>query len=206
MPVSAACPPPPPRTAPRTGRLIEALEGALRDRTARPSERPGRAAAVLLPIYDRAGHAELLLTRRADHLPHHPGQVSFPGGRPEMIDGEDLVATALRETHEEVGIPPEAVRVIGALDQVHTIATDFVISPFVALVRSPVTPVPNDAEIARVVTVGVQELLVADALLPKHPTLMELRYPLDGEDIWGATARILRDFCRVARCALAAGV
>jgi 8-oxo-dGTP pyrophosphatase MutT (NUDIX family) len=205
MPAPAACPPPPPRTAPGTARLVEALEEVLRDRPVRPSEVPGRAAAVLLPIYDRDGRAELLLTLRAHHLPHHPGQVSFPGGRPEPVDGDDLVATALRETHEEVGIPSEAVRVIGALDQVHTVATDFVISPFVALVRSPVTPVPNDAEIARVVSVGVQELLLADAGLPPRPTIMELRYPLGGEDIWGATARILRDFCRVARCALAAG-
>ena len=77
-----------------------------------------RPSAVLMLLFERDGAPHTLLTKRSADLPHHPGQISLPGGRWEPDDA-DLVATALRETHEEVGIPPAAVRVLGMLDDVH---------------------------------------------------------------------------------------
>lgn len=196
-----ACPPLPVELPPTT-ELITVIERALAVRPPRPAQRPGRAAAVLLPLFERDGMTRMLLTKRSMHLSHHPGQVSFPGGRPEPVD-IDLSATALRETHEEVAIPPEQVRVIGRLDEMHTVATDFVITPFVGEVSGLVAPVPNDAEISRVFDIPLVDLLHADVLLPDSAGRLEVRYPLEGEDIWGATAHILRGFARIVRCALA---
>jgi hypothetical protein len=77
------------------------------------------------------------------------------------------------------------------------------VRPFVAVAEAPLAPTPSDAEVARLVEVPVADLLRADAALPAEPAPLALRYPLGGEDVWGATARILRIFSRVARCALA---
>ena len=199
---TAPCPPPPPARLPPPGELIPLIERALTGRQPRPAERPGRAAAVLLPLYVRADETWLLLTKRSMDLFHHPGQVSFPGGRPEPEDA-DLAATALRETEEEIAIAPSQVRLLGRLDEMHTVATDFVISPFVGLLSDPIDPVPNDGEISRVLRAPLQEVLRTDVLLPLSPGRLQVRYPLDGEDVWGATAHILRGFARILRCALA---
>lgn len=199
---SLACPPPSPAQLPPTAQLIGILERALANREPRRAGRPGRAAAVLLPLFERDSVTRMLLTKRSMDLVHHPGQVSLPGGRPEPDDA-DLAATALRETKEEVAIAPAQVRLIGRLDEMHTIASDFVITPYVGLVAGAVAPVANDAEISRVLEVAVADLLYADMRLPENPGRLEVRYPLEGEDVWGATAHILRGFARIIRCALA---
>lgn len=162
---------------------------------------PGRESAVLVLLYERDGAPHLVLTKRTDTLEHHPGQVSFPGGRLDAGD-EDLAATALRETHEELGVAPDSVRIVGRLPDVPTMASGFVISPFVGVSESPLRPVPSEREIARVLEVPIVALLAADARLPARPDILSLRYPLSGEDVWGATARILRMFSRVVRDAL----
>jgi 8-oxo-dGTP pyrophosphatase MutT (NUDIX family) len=200
VPATPACPPP---TAPlRTGDLARALTASLAGRAHRDIAEGGRRAAVLMLLFDRADEAHLLLTKRSEHLPSHPGQISLPGGVREATD-ESLMHTALRETHEEVGIAPDLVHVLGRLDDVDTIATGFLIRPFVAVARGPLSPVPADDEVARVLEVPVAEILRVDAALPADAGLATMRYPLDGEDVWGATARILRTFSAVARCALA---
>lgn len=197
----AACPPPPPSTVPAAGVLAAALEAALSERAPVASGSPGRRAAVLIVLYDWAGEAHILLTKRRDDLPSHPGQIALPGG---TVDPEDPSArdAALRETEEEVGLPRAALRVIGELDDVDTMVTGFIIRPFVALLEGPMTAVASDDEVARLVHAPVAELLRADAAMPGEPGVLALRYPLDGEDVWGATARILRTFSRIARCAL----
>ena len=196
-----ACPPLPPSSIPSAAALAAALAGVLRERPPRPSHPPGRRAAVLIVIYDREGEAHILLTKRRDDLPSHPGQIALPGG---TVDPEDRSArdAALRETEEEVGLPRAGLRVIGELDDVDTIVTGFIIRPFVALLEGPMTAVASDDEVARLVHAPVAELLRADAAMPGEPGVLALRYPLDGEDVWGATARILRTFSRIARCAL----
>lgn len=180
--------------------LAASIEGVLTEMTGAAVE-PGRESAVLVLIYDRGGAPHLVLTKRTDTLEHHPGQVSLPGGRPDPED-VDLAATALRETHEELGVAPESVRVIGRLQDVPTMASGFVISPFVGVSGRPLHPVPSEHEIARVLEIPILTLLEADAALPTSPDILTLRYPLDGEDVWGATARILRGFAAVVRRAL----
>jgi 8-oxo-dGTP pyrophosphatase MutT (NUDIX family) len=163
-----------------------------------------RQAAVLIALYDHDGAPHLVLTRRSAKLPHHPGQVSLPGGRYEITDG-DLKATALRETHEELGIDPERVHVLGRLDDVHARGSDHMIAPYVGVLDGALLAVPSESEIARVIEVPLADLLAADATLPPSAddVVAELRYPLLGEDVWGATARILRRFSRLVRLALA---
>jgi 8-oxo-dGTP pyrophosphatase MutT (NUDIX family) len=184
--------------------LGAALERALRGRRPAQLTLPGRRAAVLLVLHDLSGEAHLLLTKRTDTVPSHPGQISLPGGVTEAGDGS-LRHTALRETEEEVGIPAAALRVVGELDDVTTLVSGFIIRPFVAVMPRPLMAAPSDAEVARVLQVPVAELLRADAILPADPAPLALRYPLAGEDVWGATARILRIFCGVLRDALSAG-
>jgi 8-oxo-dGTP pyrophosphatase MutT (NUDIX family) len=161
----------------------------------------GKRSAVMLLLHDRDGLAHLILTKRSDSVGHHQGQVCLPGGRFED-DDETLLATALRETEEELGFSPRDIRVVGALDEVHTRQSGFAITPFVGLREFASEPIPNLAEVARVIEVPVADLLAADSMLPRHPTVETLRYPLLGEDVWGATARILRGFCDHVRVAL----
>ncbi|MFT4927196.1 MAG: 8-oxo-dGTP pyrophosphatase MutT (NUDIX family) [Phenylobacterium sp.] len=91
-------------------------------------------AAVLIPMIERDNQLFVLLTQRATHLKHHPGQVSFPGGRFETSD-HSLATTALRETHEEVGISPDKVEIIGQLNNYQTISK-YVVTPFVGFVSA----------------------------------------------------------------------
>lgn len=175
--------------------LVSQLESALGRRTPR-GDAIGRPSAVMLILFPRGETPHLLLTKRTDHLHHHPGQISLPGGRLEPHDA-DLLETAFRETEEEVGVPREALRVLGRLDDVNTVASDFLMTPWVA-VADPLPELrPDRFEIARVLEVPVADLLRADAALPASPGVRTLRYPLDGEDVWGATARVLRCFCAV---------
>lgn len=186
---------------PRLAELSFALEAALRDRRPTPQPGPGRRAAVLVLLYERHDEPHLLLTKRSDELPSHPGQISLPGGVVEAHDASERDA-ALRETEEEVGIGRDGLRVIGELDDVHTMVSGFIIHPFVGVLDRPMVAVPSDAEVARIIHGRVADLLAADALLPPSPSVRELRYPLAGEDVWGATARVLRTLCGVTRAAL----
>ncbi len=129
------------------------------------------------------------------------GQIALPGGRFDENDG-DLRITALRETQEELGIAPESVDVLGRLDDVLTAVSSFVVTPFVAVTPARPVAVPSEREIARVLEVPLGALLRADRELPDQPDILTLRYPLLGEDVWGATARILRAFSAVVRRAI----
>jgi 8-oxo-dGTP pyrophosphatase MutT (NUDIX family) len=197
--VPLASPAPLPRAADLAARI-----GAVLDARARIvlDDRPGRPAAVLLALYDRDERPHIILTKRATHLPAHPGQVSLPGGQRDP-DDRDLRTTALRETFEELGIDPAAVAIVGELDDVATFQSQFIVTPVVGVLDATPQPHPNPGEIARVMEIPVAEILAIDAALPPQPSLRELRYPLDGEDVWGATARILRGFAAIARDALA---
>jgi 8-oxo-dGTP pyrophosphatase MutT (NUDIX family) len=190
---------------PNATRLADGIGAVLEGVPYAAALAPGRESAVLVLLYDRGGAPHLVLTKRTDTLEHHPGQVSLPGGRLDPNDG-DLATTALRETHEELGVAPASVRIVGRLPDVPTMVSGFVISPFVGVSEQPLRPVPSEHEIARVLEVPVVVLLEADARLPAAPDISSLRYPLDGEDVWGATARILRVFAAIVRQALGSGV
>lgn len=166
--------------------------------------RPSKTAAVLVPFLDLS-EPELVLTRRADHLPQHPGQVSFPGGAAEDND-HSAVQTALREAQEEIGLPPELARPIGFLDRMDTIS-DYRVLPVVALVNPPVTWQPDEREVAEVFTVPVSVVLDRGRYTAREVerdgvrgTIWSLQH---GEyTIWGATAAILMNLItRLERCA-----
>jgi 8-oxo-dGTP pyrophosphatase MutT (NUDIX family) len=157
-------------------------------------------ASVVLPLFsgEPGGPPELWLVRRSEGMRVHGGQVALPGGKSEPGDS-DLLATALRESEEEIGLPQAAVDVLGALDDCATV-TGFVITPYVGWIATPFTPAPYATEVARVFAAP----LAAFALEPR-PITMEwgsskrivLSYDAGGETVWGATASILRNFVQL---------
>ena len=161
---------------------------------------PLKPAGVLVPIMERPDGLAVLLTQRASHLKHHAAQASFPGGRMEDHD-EDVLATALRETHEEVGIHPQFVDVIGYLRAMPTI-TGFAVTPVVALVSDKAELVIDRTEVDYAFEVPLDFLLDEgnDTLAERkwegrNFRLREFHY--NGERVWGATAYMLlafRDF------------
>jgi len=155
--------------------------------------RPRRTAAVLVPVLDK-DEPEIILTRRAEHLPLHPGQVSFPGGGAEQQDGS-AVQTALREAHEEIGLPSELTKPIGFLDRMDTIS-DYRILPVVALVKPPVKWVLDTREVAEVFSVPLSVALDKDLYEGHQLDRDGVEYTIwsldwNGYRIWGVTAAIL---------------
>ncbi len=156
-----------------------------------------RPAAVLVPIWDRGDQVCMVFTKRTAYLPTHAGQISFPGGACEPED-RDTRATALRETHEEIGIPPASVRILGTLDQMITI-TDYLITPHLGLLGNGGKFTPNPVEVERMVIVPLYKALDMSSFRQCHHwyqgrILRQLALEHDGELIWGATARMLMNF------------
>ncbi|MFQ5899745.1 MAG: NUDIX hydrolase, partial [Candidatus Methylomirabilia bacterium] len=154
-------------------------------------------AAVLVLITNRSG-PHILFAKRSEEVAHHKGQISFPGGIVESRDGSRL-QTALREAREEIGLSPDSVEILGALDDTETHATQFVITPFVGLVREAVAWRPDGKEIERVLEVPLQELLNPASFRVElwergEKAIPVYFYEWGGPVIWGATARILKQF------------
>ncbi|MCX6394814.1 MAG: CoA pyrophosphatase [Solirubrobacterales bacterium] len=152
-------------------------------------------SAVLVPLTDDNGVLSVILTRRRDDLRHHAGEYSFPGGRRDPGE-ENLLVTALRETHEEIGIPPTQVQLIGALQPTATIATGFSVHPFVGVVPTGTALIAAPDEVAEILLVPLADLIAgADRAVMKRRDLAfrTAVFPLDDRVIWGATARILFD-------------
>lgn len=156
-----------------------------------------RPAAVLLPLIPRADEDHILFTLRSQKLRNHRGQISFPGGKKDEGD-VSLEYTALRETHEEIGVPAQQIKVLGALPSFAT-HTGFYVYPFVGRLPWPVPLVPEMAEIDEVFQVPVSHL--------RNPDIYHLEWrKVNGQDyavhfyqykhytIWGITAHILHDF------------
>jgi len=170
-------------------------------------ERHPAHASVLIPLVVR-DEPTLLLTRRTDHLTDHPGQISFPGGRAEPEDA-GAVATALREAHEEIGLVPSEVEVLGTMPT-YTTVTAFIVTPVVGLLQPGFTLLPDPFEVAEVF-----EVPLAFIMNPAHHHRHFIEFagmrreflsiPWQGVDdggqpqryfIWGATAAMLRNLYR----------
>ncbi len=160
-----------------------------------------KPAAVLIPIQERADGDYIVLTKRGDNMPTHKGQIAFPGGRVHAGD-TDLVATALRESHEEIGVVPEHVRVLGRLDE-FTAGYGIVVTPVVGVIPPQYDFLLDRAETSAVASVPIRSLMepgtyVRNAHLSPggHPSYHF--YMNNGWDIWGVTARILVQFLEIA--------
>ena len=155
-----------------------------------------RRACVLIPLIRTGDSWSLLLTRRSENLAAHSGQVAFPGGGVER--GEALQDAAIREAHEEVGIPPETVELIGRLDDLIT-NSGFLVAPFIGVIHEPIEYVMQETEVVEVFEVPVDALL--DPSKPevryvpfrnrKYPAYF---YPYGPYEIWGLTGRMLKAF------------
>ncbi len=171
--------------------LTQALAGHQPQRLEYPGSRP---AAVLMPLWERDGRVHVVFTKRNAHLPHHPGQISFPGGAVDPADS-DLAETALRETCEEIGVCQGLVEVVGRLDQVLTI-TNFLVTPYLGLVDPQADFRPNPVEVERLVVVPLSKVLDRANYQPRPlqwegVTMRQVALTHGQDVIWGATARML---------------
>ncbi|MFL5829648.1 MAG: NUDIX hydrolase [Solirubrobacteraceae bacterium] len=152
-------------------------------------------AAVLVPLYVQADELHAVFTKRRDDLRRHPGEISFPGGRYD--EGEaDLRATALREADEEIGLPPDAVEIVGALQPTPTIATGYAVYPFVGLIAAGREWTLSAREVAEVIELPLRELVAGydrRRLIRRGLPIRTDTYLVGEHLIWGATARILAD-------------
>jgi 8-oxo-dGTP pyrophosphatase MutT (NUDIX family) len=150
-------------------------------------------AAVLVPLFATQGELHAVFTKRREDLRRHPGEISFPGGRRDH-PGETLEQTALREAHEEIGLPAEAVELVGTLAPVSTFVTGYVIHPHVGLIEPGHLWTPSPEEVALVMELPLRALLDGFAVRPmtrRGFTFETDTYVVDDHLIWGATARIL---------------
>ncbi len=159
-------------------------------------------AAVLIPLLRVEDQWHLLFTRRTDRVETHKGQVAFPGGSCDPGD-QDIIATALRETHEEIGVPPADVRVLGQLRPMPTV-TGFLVTPVVGVMRWPALLRLEAHEVSRAFHVPLDWLLdpanLEERLYTRSNGTSEMvvfYQPYDGETIWGVTGRIVADFLRL---------
>lgn len=158
---------------------------------------PGRRnAAVLAPLYlDADGALHAVFTKRRDDLRSHPGEISFPGGRSDEGDA-DLPATALRETLEEVGLPPDAVELIGALQPTPTLVTNFAIYPFVGVIEPGFEWIAQVEEVDLVLELplaAVRKGYARRRVVRRDVAFRTDTYEVGDHLIWGATARIVGD-------------
>ena len=180
------------------GRLERALGARAPARRALPGL---TSSAVLVPLFAPADEAlpHVWLVRRPERMRAHGGQVALPGGKRDEADA-DLQMTALREASEEIGLAPDAARILGRLDDYVTI-TGYVITPFVAWVDASFVPAPQEHEVARAFAAPLDTFRVAGTPRPviagPFPYVAP-SYLVDGEVVWGATASILRGLAALA--------
>ena len=159
-------------------------------------------ASVLIPIFKSGNGYKVLFTERTHKVEHHKGQISFPGGAVEP-DDRDFEETALRESFEEVGLLPEDVKVLGRLDDELTVATNFIVHPFVGKIPHPYDFEINENEVERIISVPLD--LFFDENSDRHLNSIEFEtftyngpgYRYDDVTIWGATAIIMNKFVRL---------
>lgn len=166
-----------------------------------PLEKTGvRASAVLAALYESGGEVYVVLTRRAQHLRAHRGEVSFPGGGQDP--GEDLRTTALREAGEEVGLDPAGVEIIGELDHLQTVTSRSYIVPYVAVLAGRPTLEANPSEVELILHVALSDLLDPAIFREERWGVAPLEFAVQffeipGDTIWGATGRMLRNLLGV---------
>jgi 8-oxo-dGTP pyrophosphatase MutT (NUDIX family) len=186
---------------PPPGGLVPSLRERLPLRPRRALARPQRAA-VLVPIVDDGEGLRLLLTRRTEDLPTHAGQVAFPGGLVEPGD-EDPMSTALREAEEEIGLPREAAEILGLLDDFPTRTGTIAVTPVVGVLGSLPPLRPLGAEVARIFSIPIVDLMQAGRWTSREEQRGARRLWIyyflhEGETLWGLSARIVLHLLEVS--------
>ena len=146
-------------------------------------------SAVLLLLFEKDGECNVLFTRRSEKVAYHKGEISFPGGTADP-DDSDLLHTALREGAEEIGLDRRDVRILGRLDDIFTLTTGFVITPYVGIIPCPYKFEINTDEISELILVPLRAMAEECRVEDSGVT----HFQLPDHIIWGATARILKQF------------
>jgi len=179
--------------------MEQRLRQALSNRQKQYITEPGLVpSAVLLPLYYKEGQYYLLFIKRTERVKEHKGQISFPGGAYEEEDGT-LLNTALRENAEEIGLAPGEVEILGELDDTITWTSDYVISPFVAIIPWPYQFKMDEEEVDEIIEVPISMFLDKNYMRQETEVIdgeavTLYYYHYQGRVIWGATARILNQF------------
>ncbi len=168
-----------------------------------------RPSAVLVPVFCKEKECYVLFTRRSRSLVFHRGQVCFPGGAPEP-DDSSLLQTALREAKEEIGLGPEDVEIVGELDDSCTLSSGYIISPFVAFIPHPYPFTLNYNEVEGIFSIPLSALLDENTFRQgyypaENRTGPGYAYEYEGNIIWGATARILKQLIELLRSEIESG-
>jgi len=195
-------PPPWPVPSPAldAARALDRLHDLFDREPAGAPEGEGSPSAVLVLLADGPDGAELLLTRRPWHIRTHKGEVSFPGGR--LDRGETFERAALREAHEEVGLTPDEVQLVGRLPPIRLAVSDTWVVPVIARIAQPLELVGHDAEVDRVFWVPLHDFTLPGTFHEEHWTRFDmpggtlrnisiLFFDLDDETVWGLTARVI---------------
>ena len=159
---------------------------------------PPKPGGVIILLYEEGGEIKFPLTKRAEYNGAHSGQISLPGGKAEP--GEDVVQTALRECHEEIGIPESSIKVVGKLSDFFVMPSNFIVTPVVAALSG--TPVfqPDSYEVVKVLRHSIRDLVRDDAMKQKEILaagrykMIAPHFEIEGEIVWGATAMMLNEF------------
>ena len=173
---------------------VEKISQFLADHHPLKNSRVSKRASVLIPLLESQGEIYVMLTRRSSKMRSHSGQVSFPGGKQDS-DDEDSLQTALRETHEEIGLLGEKVDVIGMLDQILSLHY-YLVTPYVGLIPSDFVPDPNTDEIESVFKVPLVFFMKSENHWSEvkktftSPVLVH-HFEYQGYDIWGLTAKLI---------------
>jgi len=157
-----------------------------------------KRGAVVIPLFIRNNQIHVLFTKRTEDMPTHKGQISFPGGRKEETD-QTLLACALRETSEEIGLSKTSLEVLGELNQIKTHTSNFLLSVFVCLVHYPFHLTINEKEVDEIIEVPLKELLNKQKWTFKDFTVENRTHQVwffefNDKVIWGATAEIIQQF------------
>jgi len=184
--------------------FIDRIQDILSTRERRVIELPSFSrAAVLVPLFKKGEDCHLLFTKRSEEVKYHKGEISFPGGVADEEDSQ-LINTALREAFEEIGLKGSDVRIIGLLDDIVTI-TEFIVTPIVGLFRYPYPFKVSEIEIAELIEVPLSFLLDESCFSESEifrggQKEIVYAYQYEKHIIWGATARILKQFLDLITC------
>jgi len=177
--------------------MLKELKNRLSAREVKEINEPMRKeSAVLVPLFIKDDKLQILFTKRSFNVMYHKGQISFPGGARSEAD-DSPVETALRETWEEIGLHPEKVKILGRLDDVLTLTSNFLIRPYVGLIPHPYEFTINPNEIIEIIEIPVVKLLdkmnfKEECLEDEEGVMTAYFYKYKGKTVWGATALILK--------------